>query len=208
MDCSTSGCPVLHHLTEITQTHVHWVGNVIQPSHPLSFPSRPAFNLFPTLGTFLLSLHYVVKVLELQLQHQSFHEYSWLISFRIDRFDLAVQGTLKNLLQHHSKKASSLLCSAFLMVQLSHPYLTTGKTISLTILTFVSKVMSLLFNMLSRFFLAFLPRSKRFLTSWMQSPSVVILEPPKNTVGHCCPIYLLWSDKTAYHDLSFLNVAF
>ena len=103
-----------------------------------------------------------------------------LISFRMDWFDLlAVQGTLKSLLQHHNSKASILWCSAFFMVQLSHPYMTTGKTMALTIQTFVSKVMSLLFNMLSRFVIAFLPRSKCLLISWLQSPSAVILEPKK-----------------------------
>ena len=108
------------------------------------------------------------------------NEYSGLISFKIAWFDLlAVQGTLKNLLQHHSSKASTLQHSAFFMVQLSHPYTTTGKTIALTRRTFVGKVMSLLFNMLSRLVLAFLPRSKRLLISWLQSPSPVILEPPK-----------------------------
>ena len=106
------------------------------------------------------------------------NEYSGLISFRIDRFDfLPVQGTLKSLLQHHSSKASILWCSAFFMVQLSHPYMTTGKTIALNIWTFVGKVMSLLFNMLSRLVINFLARSKCFLISWLQSPSAVILEP-------------------------------
>src|SRR5574341_434317 len=108
------------------------------------------------------------------------NEYLGFISFRIDWFDLlAVQGTLKSLLQHHSSKASILSCSAFFMVQLSHQYLTTGKIIALTRWTFVSRVMSLLFNMLPRFVIAFLPRSKRLLISWVQSPSAVILEPPK-----------------------------
>ena len=108
------------------------------------------------------------------------NEYSGLISFRIDWFDLlAVQGTLKSLFQHHSSKLSILWCSAFFMVQLSHPYMTTGKTIALTIQTFVGKVMSLLFNMLSRLVIAFLPRDKRLLISWLQSPSAVILEPKK-----------------------------
>ena len=107
-------------------------------------------------------------------------EYSGLISFRIDWFDLlAVQGTVKSLLQHHSSKASILHCSAFFIVQLSHPYMTTGKTIALTRWTFVGKVMSLLFNMLSRLVIVFLPRSKHLLISWLQSPSAVILEPPK-----------------------------
>ena len=108
------------------------------------------------------------------------NEYSGLISFRMDWFDLlAVQGTLTSLLQHHSPKASILRCSALFIVQLSHPYMTTGKTIALTRWTFAGKVMSLLFNMLSRLVITFLPRSKCLLISWLQSPSAVILEPPK-----------------------------
>ena len=122
----------------------------------------------------------VAKVLEFQLQPQSFNEYSGLISPRMDWLDLlAVQGTLKSLLQHHSSEASILLRSAFFMVQLSYPYMTTGKTIAWTRRTFVDKVMSLLFNMLSRLVIIFLPRSKRLLISWLQSLSGVILNPPK-----------------------------
>ena len=124
-----------------------------------------------------------------------FSEYSGLISYRMDWLDLlAVQGTLKSLLQHHSSKASITWCSAFFIVQLSHPYRNTGKTISLTIWTFVGKLMSLFFNMLSRFVIALLSRSKCHLTSRLQSPSAVILEPPQNKVSHCFPyfpIYLL-----------------
>ena len=108
------------------------------------------------------------------------NEDSGLISIRIDRLDLlAVQGTLKSLPQHHGSKASVLQCSALFIVQLSHPYMTTGKTIALTRQTFDGKVMSLLFNMLSKLVIAFLPRSKHFLISWLQSPPPVILEPPK-----------------------------
>ena len=111
------------------------------------------------------------------------NEYPGLISFRMDWLDiLAVQGTLKSLPQHHSSKASILWCSAFFIVQLSHPYMTTGKTIALTRWIFVDKVMSLLFNMLSRLVITFLPRSKHPLISWLQSPSAVIVEPPKNKV--------------------------
>ena len=114
------------------------------------------------------------------------NKYSGLISFRVDWMDLlAVQGTLKTLLQHHSSKVSILQCSVFFIVQLSHPYMTTGKTIDLTRWTFVSKVMSLLFNMLSRLVRVFLPRSKRLLISWLHSPSAMILEPPKNKI-FCC----------------------
>ena len=134
------------------------------------------------------------------------NEYSGLISFRMDWLDLlAVQGTLKRLLQHHSSKASIRRRSAFFIVQLSHPYMTTGKTVALTKRTFVNKVMSLLLNMLSRLVITFLPRSKRLLISWLQSPSSGILEPPK-IVNHCFPIYLPGSDGTRCHDLSFLNV--
>ena len=122
------------------------------------------------------------------------NEHPGLISFRMDWMDLlAVQGTLKSLPQHHSSKASILWCSAFFIVQLSHPYMTTGKTISLTRQTFVGKVMSLLFNMLSMLVITFLPRSKRLLISWLQSPSAVIFGNQKNKVCHCfhCfPIYL------------------
>ena len=107
-------------------------------------------------------------------------EHPGLISFRMDWLDhLAIQGTLKSLLQHHSSKASTLWCSAFFTVQHSHPYMTTGKTTALTRLTFVGKVMSLLFNMLSRLVITYLPRNKHCLISWLQSPSAVILEPPK-----------------------------
>ena len=121
---------------------------------------------------------------------------------------LAVQGTHMSLLQHHSSKASILWRSAFFTVQLSHPYMTTGKTIALTRWTFAGKVMSLLFNMLFRLVITFLPRSKRLLISWLQSPSAVILEPRKIVwhCFHCFPIYFPWSDGTRCHDLSFLNV--
>ena len=115
--------------------------------------------------------------MEFQLQHQSSNEHLGLISFRMDWLDLlAVQGILKSVLQHHSSKASILLCSAFFIVQLSHPYMTTGKTITLTRRTFVSKVRSLLFSMLSGLVITFLPRSKLLLISWLQSPSTVILD--------------------------------
>ena len=130
-------------------------------------------------------------------------ENSGLTSFRKDWLDfLAVQGTLKSLLQHHNSKSSYVQHSAFFIVQLSHPYMTTGKTIALTRQTFVGKVMSLLLG------ITFLPRSKSLLISWLQSPSVVILEPTKIVCHcfHCFPICLPWSDGTRYHDLRFLNV--
>ena len=121
------------------------------------------------------------------------NEYSGLISFRMDWLDLlAIQGTLKSLLQHHSSKASIVQHSALFRVQISHPYMTTGKIIALTRQTFVGKVMSLLFNMLSRLVITFLSRSKHLLISWLWSPSAVILEPPKIVCHyfHCFPIYL------------------
>ena len=139
------------------------------------------------------------------------NESSGLTSFRMDWLDLlSVQETLKSLLQHHSSKAPILWRSAFFIVQFSHPYMTTGKTIALIRQTFVGKVMSLHFNMLSRLVITFLPRSKRLLISRLKSPSVVFLEPRK-IVSHCFhgfPIYLPWTDGTRCHDLSFLNVEF
>ena len=140
------------------------------------------------------------------------NEHSGLISFRMDWLDLlAVQGTLKSLLQHNGSKASILWCSPFFIVQLLHPYITTGKIIALTRWTIVGKVMSLLFNMLSRLVITFLPRSKHLLISWLQSPSEVTLKPKKIKLSHCfhCfPIYLPWSDRTRCHVLSFMNVEF
>jgi len=172
MDCSTPSFPVHHQLLELAQTHVHQVGDAIQPFHLLSSPS-PAFNLSQHQGLFqwVSSLYQVANVLEFQLQHHPFNEYSGLISFRIDwLYLLAVQGTLKSLLQHHSSKASILQHSAFFLVQLSHPYMTTGKTIALTRWTFVGKVMSLIFNILSSLVIDFLPRSKCLLISWLHHP--------------------------------------
>ena len=150
MDCSTPGLPVHHQLPEFTHTHdSHRVVDAIQPSHPLLSPSPPAFHLsqHQDLFKWVSSLHQVAKVLELI----PYSEYPELISFRMDWLDLlAVQDTLKSLLHHHSSKASILHHSAFFIVYLSHPYMTPGKTIALTRQTFVGKVMSLLFNMLSR----------------------------------------------------------
>ena len=209
MNCSRPGCPVHYQLPEFTQTHVHWVGDTIQPSHPLTSPFPPAINLSQHQGLFkwVSSLHQVVRVLEF---HRS-NEHSGLISFTMDCLDLlAVQGTLKSLLQHHSSKTSVLRCLAFFIVQLLHPYMTTGKTIALTRQTFVGRVMSLLFNMLSRLVVTFLPRSKCLLISWLQSPLQWFLELPKIKCHcfHCFPIYVPWSDGTRYHDLSFLTVEF
>ena len=213
MDFSTAGFPVLHHLPELTQTYVHWVSDAIQPSHPLS-SLLLLLSVFPSMRVFSSesALHIRwPKCWSFSFSISPSNEYSGLISFRIDWFDLlAVPGILKSLLQHCSSKASILWCSAFFMVQLSHPYMTTGKTIVLTRWTFVGKIMSLLFNTLFRFVKAFLPRSRYLLISWLQSPSAVIWS-PKNEVSHCfhCfPIYLPWNDRTRCHDLRFLNVEF
>ena len=146
--------PLVHHqLPEFTQIHIQQVGDAIQPSHPLSSASPPAPNpsRHHSLFQWVNSSHEVAKVLDFSLNIRPSNEHPGLISFRMDWLDLlAVQGTLKSLLQHHNSKASILRCSAFFTVQLSHPYMTTGKTIALTRRTFVDKVMSLLFNMLSR----------------------------------------------------------
>ena len=141
-----------------------------------------------------------------------FNDYSGLISFRMEWLDLlAVQETLKSLLQHHSSKASVLRCSSFFIVQLSHPYMTTGKTKALTRWIFVGKIMSLFFNMLSSLVITFLPRSKLFLILWLQSIICSDFGAQKDKVCHCFHcflIYLPWSDGTRGHDFSFLNVEF
>ena len=161
--------PSCHHqLLEFTQTHLHRVSDAIQPSHPLLSPSPPAFNLSQHQGLFqwVSFTSGGQSIGSFSFNISPSNEYSGLISFMIDWLDLlAIQGTLKSLLQHHSSKASILLFSAFFIVQLSHPFMTTGKTIALTRWTFVGKVMSLLFNMLSRLVIAFLPRSKFLLIS-------------------------------------------
>ena len=182
MDCSMPGLPVHHQLPELAQTHVHRVSDAIQPSRSL-LPLLLLPSIFPSIGVFssesVLHIRWP-KYWSFSFNISPSNEYSGLISFRIDWFDfLAVQGTLKSLLQHHSSKASILRCSAFFIVQLLCTYMTTGKTIALTGRTFVGKVVSLLFNILSRLVIAFLPRSKCLLISWLKSPSAVILEPKK-----------------------------
>ena len=150
MNHSMPGLPVHHHLLEFTQTHVHWVGDPIQPSHPLSSPSPPALKSFLASGSFHLRIRWP-NYWNFSLNISPSNEHPGLISFRMDWFDLlAVQGTLKSLLQYHSSKPSILLRSAFFIVQLSHPYMTTRKTIALIRQTFVNNVISLLFNILSR----------------------------------------------------------
>ena len=176
--------------------------NHLIPCCPLLLPS-----IFPSIRVFSNESSFQIrwpKYWSFSFNIRPSNEYPGLMMDGLDL--LSVQGTLKSLLQHHSSKASILQRSAFFIVQLSHPYMTTGKTTALTTQTFVDKVMSLLFNMLSRLVITFLPRSKHLLISWLQSPSAELLEPPKNKVNHCFPIYLPWSDGTGYHDLSFLNV--
>ena len=168
MNCSTPGLPVHHQLPEFTQTHVHRVGDAIQPSHSLLSPSPPAPNP-PSIRVFSneSTLHMRwPNYWSFSFSISPSNEYPGLISFRMDWLDLlAGQGILKSLLQHHSSKASILRCSAFFTVQLSHPYMTTGNTIALTRQTFVGKVMSLLFNMLSGLGITCLPRNKHLLIS-------------------------------------------
>ena len=181
--CSMPDFPAHHQLPELAQTHVHWVGDAIQPCHldlcrPLLLPSvLRSIRVFS--NDLVLRISWP-KDWSFSFSISPSNEHSVLISFRMDLLDLlAVQVPLKCLLQHHSSKASILQCSAFFIVQLSHPYMTTGKTIALTRWTFVGKVMTLLFNMLSKLVITFLPRSKCLLISWLQSSSAVILEPKK-----------------------------
>ena len=174
---SMPGLPVHHQLLQFTQTHVHQVGDAIQPSHPLSSPSPPASNpsqhqgLFQGVNPFMMW----PKYWSLSFSMSPSNAHPGLFSLRMDWLDLlAVQGTLKSLLQHHSSKASILQCSAFFIVQLSHPYMTIGKTIALTKQTFVAKVMSLLFNMLSRLVITFLPRRKFILIILISTVTIII----------------------------------
>jgi len=182
MKCNMPGLPVHRQLAEFTQTHVYWVSdasNHLILCCPLLLPP----SIFPSIRVFsnesVLCIRWP-KYWSFSFNISPSNEYSELISFRMDWLDLlAVQGILKSLLQHHSTKASILQCSAFFIVQLSHPYMTTGKTIASTRWTFVGKVTSLLFNMLSRLVITFLPRSKRLLISQLQSPPAVFEAPPK-----------------------------
>ena len=182
MNRSTPGLPVHHQLLEFTQTHV--IESVIPSNHLIL--CRPLLllpSIFPSISVFSNESALCIrwpKYWSFSLNISPSNEHPGLISFRMDWLDFpAVQGTLKSLPQHHSSKASILLYSAVFIVQLSHPYMTTGKTIALTRWASVDKAMSLLFNMLSRLVITFLPRSKCLLVSWLQSPSAVILEPPK-----------------------------
>jgi len=176
--------------------------------HPSSF----ALNLFPSIRVFSNELALCIKYpmyWSFNFTDSPFNEYSGLIYFRIDWFDLlAVWGTLRSLLQQHSLKASILQCSAFFMFQLSHPYMTNGKYIALTIQAFVSQMISLLFNTWSRFVIAFLPGCKHLLIFMAAVTIFSDFEAQENKICHCfhfSPFYLPWSDGTGCHDLSFLN---
>ena len=179
MDCNTPGFPVNHQFSEFTQTHVHWVSDTIQPPHPLSAHLLP--SIIPSNRVFSNELVFHIrwpKYRSFSFNINPSNEYSGLISFRMDWLNLlADQGTLKSLLQQYSSRASTLQCSAFFIFQLSHPHMTTGKTTALTRSTFVGKLMSLLFNMLSRMVITFLQWASVF--NFMQSPSALILQPPK-----------------------------
>ena len=175
-DCSMPGFPVLHYLLEFAQTRVHCVSYAIQPSHPLSSPFPPSFNLSQHQGLFSESVLPIKwpKYWSFRFSISPSSDYSGLIFFRIDWFDLlAAHGTFKSLIQHHNSKASILQRSAFFMIQLSH------LSLLLENHSLVGKMMSLLFNMLSRFIITFLLRNKHLLILWLQSPSAVILEPKK-----------------------------
>ena len=206
---STPGRPVHHQLLEFTQTHVHGVGDASRHlilCRPLLLlpPIPPSIRVFSNESA--LHMRWP-KYWSFSFSIIPSKEHPGLISFRMDWLDLfAVQGTLKSLLQHHSSKASTLQHSAVFTVQLSHPYMTTGKTIALTRWTFVGKVMSLLFNMLSRLVITFLPRSKCLSISWPRSPSAVILEPPKIKSATVSIVSPSICHGTRCHDLSFLNV--
>ena len=182
MDCSTPGFPVLHYLWEFAQIHVHDDGHELMMSSNICCPLFLLPSIFPSIRVFsnesALCIRWA-KYWNFSFGISPSSEYSGLISFKIGWFDLlAVQGTLKSL-HHHDSKASILRNSASFMVQLSHPYMTTGKNIALNIWTLVSKVKSLLFNMPSRSVIAFLPKSKYLLILWLQSQSTAILEPKK-----------------------------
>ena len=214
MECSTQGFPVHHQLLQPAQTHVHRD----LPSYPLLSPSSQP-SIFPSIRVFsresVLCIRWP-KYWSFSFSINPSNEYSGLISFRIDWLDLLkVQGTLKSLLRHHSLKASIFQCSAFFMVQLSHPYMTTGNTIALTKRTFVDQGKPLLSNMLSRLVIAFLPRSKRLLIPWLQSPSTVVLEPKKiKSVTVSCSTEtwwimiqsILWPEKIWKHTLNMPKI--
>ena len=202
-DWSKPDLPVHHHLLELPQTHVHWVNDAILiSSSVVPFSSCP--QSFPASGSYPMNWLFAsggqgigasASVLPMNIQ-------GW--------FPLELTGWVSLQSKGLTRVFSNTTVHHFFMVQLSHPYMTTEKEIALTIRTFVTKVMSLLFNMLSRLVIVFLPRSKRLLLSWLQSPSAMILEPKKivSHCFHCFPIYLTWSDETGCHDLHLLNGEF
>ena len=198
---SMPGLPVHHQLPEFTQTHVYSVGDAIQPSHPLSSPSSLCLQSFPALQPFQMSQFFTSggQNIGVSASAENFSsassEYSGLIFFRMDWLDLlAVQGILKSLLQHHSSKASIIRCSAFFTVQLSHPYMTTGKIISLTRWTFVGKVMSLLCNMLSSLVITFFPRSKEQVSFNFLAAVTICSDfrAPQNKLSHCFHCFTIY----------------
>ena len=208
MNCSTPGFPVLHYLPKFAQTHVHChptISSSVIPFYPCT-QSFPASRSFPMSWLFVsfgqgIGASASAAVLPKNIQGSS---------CRIDWFDLlGISKGLSRVFSSTTLRKHQFLHSAFFMVQLSHLYMTTGKTMALTIWTFVGKVMSLLFNTMSRFGMTFLPGSKRLLISWLQSPPTVILEPKKiQYCFHIFPICLQRCDGTGFHDLSFLNVEF
>ena len=215
MDCSRPGFPVL-----LLYPGVQWNSCPMSQWYYLTISSSTTLFSFACnlsqnqcLVQWVGSSHQVANIWSFSFRISPSSEYSGLISFRIEWFDLlSVQGILKSLLQRHKSKASILHHSAFFMVQISHPYMTTGKTIALTIHTYVSKVMPLLFNMLSRFVIASLPRSKQFLISLLSLISIHSdFGAQENKLCHCFhffPFYLPWRDGTRCHDLTFLNAEF
>ena len=211
MDYSMPGFPICHQLPELTQTHVHWVGDAIQPSHPLLSPLLLP-SVFPSIRVFSNESF-------LHIRWPKYWSFSFSISPPIEYSGLIFLGWTgwislqsnqkskksKSLLQHHSSKASVLRCSAFFIAQLSYPYMTTGKTIALTRWTFVGKVMSLLFSKMSRLVIAFLLKSKRLLISW-QNHHLQWFWSPKNKVWHYFHCFPSISHGTRCHNIRFLNV--
>ena len=206
MNHSTPGLPVHHQLPEFTRTDIHWVGDAIQPSHPLSslfllLLTPPRIRVFSNESA--LHIRWP-KYWSFSFSISSSHEYSGLISPRIDWFNfLAVQGTLKSHLQHYSSKASILRLSAFFMVEISHPYMITGKIIALTRQTSVGKVMSLLFIALSTFVSSKVQASFNFMAAVTICSNFGAQENKICNCFHCFPIYLPWSDGAGCHDPSF-----
>ena len=208
MHCSMPGFPVLHHLLEFSQTHVCWVSDAIQPSHPLSSPSPPALDLsqHQRLFQWVSSMHQVARVLEFQLQHQSFQ---WI--FRVDfPYNCLVWSPCSPRDSQEPFPAPQFKSINSLVLTQPSLYMTTSKTVSLTIWTFVAKWYLWLFNTLFRFVRAFLPRSKHLLMSWLRSPSSVLWEPKKIkfVTFQIFPVYLPWSGGTRCPDLRFLKVEF